>query len=84
MESLSNAVTSDEKKSLSDLFALHCLDFVKDEICNLSILDPAMGSGHFLVNAITCITNFIVSYLNNYGLISDIDTSLHIPVKVAG
>lgn len=40
------------------------LRFVQAEVLDLKILDPAMGSGHFLVNATHAVANFIVELLN--------------------
>ncbi|MCB0191910.1 MAG: Eco57I restriction-modification methylase domain-containing protein [Anaerolineae bacterium] len=41
------------------------LQFIYDQVLNLKILDPAMGSGHFLVNVTHIIANFIVELLND-------------------
>jgi len=38
--------------------------FVREEVLDLKILDPAMGSGHFLVNATHAVANFVVELLN--------------------
>jgi len=40
------------------------VEFVEDEVLTFRACDPAMGSGHFLVNAAHTITNFIVETLN--------------------
>jgi len=40
------------------------LRFVREKVLDLKILDPAMGSGHFLVNATHAVANFIVELLN--------------------
>jgi len=40
------------------------LRFVQERVLALRILDPAMGSGHFLVNATHAVANFIVDLLN--------------------
>ncbi len=40
------------------------LRFVREEVLALKILDPAMGSGHFLVNALHVVANFIVELLS--------------------
>lgn len=40
------------------------LRFVNRQILDLKVLDPAMGSGHFLVNVTHNIANFIVEFLN--------------------
>jgi hypothetical protein len=40
------------------------LDFVRQKVLDLKILDPAMGSGHFLVNATHAVADFVVEVLN--------------------
>lgn len=40
------------------------LRFVYEKILNLKVLDPAMGSGHFLVRVTHTIANFVVALLN--------------------
>ncbi|TEU18425.1 MAG: hypothetical protein E3J21_06070 [Anaerolineales bacterium] len=40
------------------------LAFVEEKLLGLRILDPAMGSGHFLVNAVNYLANRIVDLLN--------------------
>lgn len=40
------------------------LRFVHQKVLDLKILDPAMGSGHFLVNATHTAANFVVELLN--------------------
>lgn len=41
------------------------VDFIKEKILSISIVDSAMGSGHFLVNAAYQISNYIVEILEN-------------------
>ncbi len=48
------------QRALDDQF----LRFVREAVLDLRILDPAMGSGHFLVNATHAVANFIVELLN--------------------
>ena len=36
------------------------------ELFNLKVLDPAMGSGHFLVEAVDFITDKILEFLNAF------------------
>ena len=40
------------------------LRFVRQKVLDLKILDPAMGSGHFLVNATHTVADFVVELLN--------------------
>lgn len=39
---------------------------VVDELFNIKVLDPAMGSGHFLVEAVDFITDRILEFLNAF------------------
>jgi hypothetical protein len=48
------------QQALDDQF----LRFVREKVLALNILDPAMGSGHFLVNATHAVANFIAEVLN--------------------
>jgi len=63
------ALNDSEKQGIGLLIKNELIDFVENEILNLSVLDPAMGSGHFLVNATHHISNFITRFLNKYGVI---------------
>jgi hypothetical protein len=51
------------------------LTFVREKILTLSVLDPAMGSGHFLVNATNLISNFITDFMNELGFEGETITS---------
>ena len=37
-----------------------------DELFNIKVLDPAMGSGHFLVEAVDYITDKTLEFLNAF------------------
>jgi type I restriction-modification system DNA methylase subunit len=50
----------DEQKKLIDAAII----FVREKILDLTVLDPAMGSGHFLVNVTNLISNTICDFLN--------------------
>ncbi len=60
------APTEAERNRLLRLFEDNLVLFVKTKILKLSVLDPAMGSGHFLVNAANKISNFITRFLNDF------------------
>jgi len=60
------AVNESELKRLEQYIDDRIYKFVEEKILTLSVLDPTMGSGHFLVNAANHITNFIVKLLNEY------------------
>jgi hypothetical protein len=38
-----------------------------DQVFNIRVLDPAMGSGHFLVEAVDYITDRLLNFLNGFG-----------------
>lgn len=72
---IKSAVDETERESFNSYLQKQLINFVKNKILKLSVLDPAMGSGHFLVNASNKIANFITEFLNGYGLHSKIDSS---------
>lgn len=70
------AVNESELKRLEQYIDDRIYKFVEEKILAFSVLDPTMGSGHFLVNATNHITNFIVKLLNEYpGSNSKIDSN---------
>ncbi len=70
------AVNESELKRHEQYIDDRIYKFVVEKILALSVLDPTMGSGHFLVNATNHITNFIVKLLNEYsGSNSKIDSN---------
>jgi type I restriction-modification system DNA methylase subunit len=52
-QDLAIAINDAEQQNISVLIKDQLLAFIENEILELSVLDPAMGSGHFLVNATT-------------------------------
>lgn len=75
-KSLDSAINIREKNSLAGLLKANLVEFVSNEILTLSVLDPAMGSGHFLVNALNQISNFVTEFFNEFEIVSDYDTSV--------
>jgi len=71
LEAYQRAVDEDERRALSRLLEENALAFVREQVLALSVLDPAMGSGHFLVNAANLISNFVTEILNELGITSD-------------
>lgn len=69
------SIDDDERQSLSKLIEDNNLNFIRMSILNLSVLDPAMGSGHFLVNATNLISNFITKFLNESGIQGAVESS---------
>ncbi|MFW6116815.1 MAG: Eco57I restriction-modification methylase domain-containing protein, partial [bacterium] len=53
-----------ERRRLQRIVDQKLLDFVEEDVLTFRVCDPAMGSGHFLVNAVHTITTFIVETLN--------------------
>ena len=68
LKALNMAINEEERQALADLLEENSLRFVREEVLNLSVLDPAMGSGHFLVNATNLISNTITELLNDLGI----------------
>lgn len=75
LSAYSSAVDEDERVALARLLEENALTFVREKILTLSVLDPAMGSGHFLVNVTNLISNFITEFLNEMGITGTADTS---------
>lgn len=65
------ATSEDLKKSLLKKFDNLLLSFIKNVILKYRVIDPAMGSGHFLVNVLNTITHFIIEVLQHKITISD-------------
>lgn len=59
------------KKSLQREIDDITIKFIEEKILKLSIIDSAMGSGHFLVNAAYCVANFIVEIINENDWINE-------------
>jgi hypothetical protein len=68
LEAYYRAIDAVERASLGALLEDNVLAFVRDKVLQLSVVDPAMGSGHFLVNATNMIANFITDLLNQFGI----------------
>lgn len=47
------------------------IKFIENEILDLNIIDSAMGSGHFLVNAAYKLTNKIIEIISKYDWVND-------------
>ena len=75
LENIKAAVDDSERKTLTEDFRDKLLGFTRKKILKLSVLDPAMGSGHFLVNATSQISNFITEFLNDFDFIFDDSSS---------
>ena len=66
LNDLESAINESERKQLELFIDDKILKFIEEKILSLSVLDPAMGSGHFLVNVTNHIANFIVDLLNKF------------------
>ena len=74
-EAYIRAVDEGERVSLAALLEENAFAFVSEKVLQLSILDPAMGSGHFLVNAANLISNFITEIMNEFNIEGRQETS---------
>jgi len=75
LEASINAINEDERDALITLLEENALTFVREKVLDLSVLDPAMGSGHFLVNAANLIANFITEILNEVHIQGNLESS---------
>lgn len=64
LEEVATAIDIDERIRMQRTVDEELLRFVEDRILAFRVCDPAMGSGHFLVNACHQITNFVVETLH--------------------
>lgn len=71
---MQNSVSAEERSNLSHLIEESAYNFVREHVLTLSVLDPAMGSGHFLVNVTNLIANFVTEFLNELGIEGEIST----------
>jgi hypothetical protein len=63
---IDSAINESEQKRLTEYIDDKVLKYIEEKILSISVLDPTMGSGHFLVNATNHINNFIVAFLNDF------------------
>jgi len=64
IDEIKTAINESERGRFKLFIDDKILKFIEEEVLSLSVLDPTMGSGHFLVNATNHIANFIVELLN--------------------
>lgn len=58
------AVDDRERRSVARFIDKEVISFLEKKVLSIKILDPAMGSGHFLVNASHFLANYIVESLS--------------------
>jgi len=76
MEAHRTAVDDKERRSVERFIDKEILSFLEKRVLTIKVLDPATGSGHFLVNASHFLTNYIVESLCSTGWENDlVDTS---------
>ncbi len=75
IDSLKTAIDENEKIALTNFLITSIGSFTFESVLKLSVLDPAMGSGHFLVNATNLISNYLTEFHNSFNIISDTETS---------
>jgi len=68
LDAYAQAIDDNERQALAALLEENALRFIREKVLQLSVLDPAMGSGHFLVNATNLISNAITEMLNGIGI----------------
>ncbi|KOA18754.1 hypothetical protein CLHOM_30380 [Clostridium homopropionicum DSM 5847] len=64
-EELTYEPTDQGKRTIQNTIDTTTLEFINEKILSLSIIDSAMGSGHFLVNAAYRVANEIVGILSD-------------------
>ncbi len=69
------AINNHEREILSSLLKEELLEFIRDVVLDISVLDPSMGSGHFLINTANVISNFISETLNSLNIQENVETS---------
>ena len=62
----SSADKAAEHAALAELLEENALKYVREKILTLSVLDPAMGSGHFLVNAVDHLTDGMIQRMQTW------------------
>ncbi|MFQ6044115.1 MAG: Eco57I restriction-modification methylase domain-containing protein, partial [Candidatus Poribacteria bacterium] len=65
LDELKVAISDDERIRLQRFIDRQTHDFAHESVLSFRVLDPAMGSGHFLVNATNATANFITELLND-------------------
>lgn len=75
LSAVGKAIDQKERKALTELLEDNLKTFIREKVLKLSVLDPGMGSGHFLVNTSNYIANFITEILNEFEIIGTTETS---------
>jgi type I restriction-modification system DNA methylase subunit len=75
LEACHRAVNEDERAELGVLLEGNAKVFIHERVLTLSVLDPAMGSGHFLVNTTNLISNFVSEILNELDVEGSLDSN---------
>jgi len=75
-EAQSTAVDERERGRIEKFIDSEVLSFLEKKVLSIKVLDPAMGSGHFLVNVSHFLTNYIIESLHSTEWENDsVDTS---------
>jgi len=76
VEAHATAIDDKERKRVEKYIDSELLSFIESRVLSIKVLDPAMGSGHFLVNAAHFLSNYIVESLYSFAWENDsVDTS---------
>lgn len=71
IEASNVAINDEERQKIQRYGDLQIVSLMKKEALSVKILDPAMGSGHFLVNAAYHLSNYIVESLSSTKWVND-------------
>lgn len=74
LEAFKRAVDEKERNAVASLLEENVQIYIQQKILQLSVLDPAMGSGHFLVNAANLIANSITELINEIDINSRLES----------
>ena len=76
-EAHTTAIDDKERRRVEKYTDAELVSFIENRVLSIKVLDPAMGSGHFLVNAAHFLSNFIVESLYSTEWENDsVDTNL--------
>ena len=69
------AVNNSERAAFAKIVSEDAHKYIVSNVLSLNVLDPAMGSGHFLVNATKVLSNFITELANELEVDSSLETA---------
>jgi type I restriction-modification system DNA methylase subunit len=75
ISTINSSMLEGDKNKYSRLLEDKIHSYLINVILRLTILDPAMGSGHFLVNVTNNLSNFITEFINSFNIQTNLDTA---------